>query len=216
MDTNPLAYVESIRSEVAEIEARLRPIEAEAEKLRLQRDLAKAKLLGAEELLQRIGHGVASDATPSGRRQTRHRSRAGSKGRQPGAISKVWRNILLDLKDTFPEGFDEEDVRLVASEHGLSKLRPKDARDRMEAYSKHQYTTEIDGRYLVTDYAARHFDFTAMRAARDEDRNENEPPEGGSDTGDSPSAAKRVDSLLSSTSLTSGTDPAPFGSREGG
>jgi hypothetical protein len=82
-----------------------------------------------------------------------------NRGRQPGAISKQWRAILMHLAQHYPTGFTEEQVIQAAKEHGLLNIRPKDARDRMGEYRGHSYIdhNEITGLFTVTYEAKTRF-----------------------------------------------------------
>ena len=84
------------------------------------------------------------------------RSRA---GRQPGAISHQWRNILGMLYMAYPDGFTEYNVVTAAKSEGLENLRPKDALDRLRNYMTHGYTEYAGDKFVVTEFAAQKYDF---------------------------------------------------------
>jgi hypothetical protein len=78
------------------------------------------------------------------------------KGRQKGAISHTWREILGELYAQFPDGFSENEVCAAAARHNLN-IRPKDARDRMTSYIDSNYTAMIGDKFRVTHHALEKF-----------------------------------------------------------
>jgi hypothetical protein len=56
------------------------------------------------------------------------------KGRQIGAISKVWRAILAEMTVYYPEGASDEQIAEIGVADALPKLRPRDARRQMQKY----------------------------------------------------------------------------------
>ena len=56
------------------------------------------------------------------------------KGRQLGAISKVWRGVLNEMTVFYPEGATDEQIAEIGRAGDLPNLRPKDARRQMQKY----------------------------------------------------------------------------------
>jgi hypothetical protein len=150
----------------SEIDLAISAREAEINRLRHDLEIAEAELRGMKIVRDRIS------SLPVARRDSRPRNdEAGSPkavggdnphyrgGRQPGAISKLSRGILEDLHRSYHSGFGDHQYVLVASHHGL-EMRPKDARNRIDAYKEHGYIENMEpGRYIVTDAAAIKFGF---------------------------------------------------------
>ena len=90
--------------------------------------------------------------TPVGRPEGAH-----SKGRQPGAISKMWRRILLVTATKFPAGTSEGQIAAIARASGLENIRPKDVRDRMTDYRAHGYVEPVLEGWRVSEAAVRRF-----------------------------------------------------------
>lgn len=59
------------------------------------------------------------------------------KGRKPGAISRQWRQVLLQMAMQHPAGATEQEVvALTKLVDGMGEIRPKDVEERMRAYAK--------------------------------------------------------------------------------
>jgi hypothetical protein len=82
------------------------------------------------------------------------------RGRQPGAISREWRNALRILHRGFPGGFDISEAVETARHVGLPKVKDRDAEDRMRAYLDLGYVERVDGGYRVSELAAQRYGFT--------------------------------------------------------
>ena len=138
----------------------------EAEVARLRRDLeiAEAELRGMKAMLPTaptapVGH---PEVWERGLPKLREAMVGRTKGRQPGAISRQWRDTLamLRMNYPFPEGFTEYSAATAAQAAGLPNVRPKDALDRLTAYLSHGYVERLaDGKWLVTDLAAKKYGF---------------------------------------------------------
>lgn len=81
----------------------------------------------------------------------------GGRGRQPGAISKHWRNVLLSSAEKYPDGASEMEFTDLARAEGLSNVRLKDVRSRMENYQKHSYVQPAPKGWQVTSHAVAKF-----------------------------------------------------------
>jgi hypothetical protein len=79
------------------------------------------------------------------------------KGRQPGAISQQWRSILVEVADRFPAGASDDGITTIARSFGLDNTRPKDVRDRMNAYQAHGYVESTPSGWRVTGTAVEKF-----------------------------------------------------------
>lgn len=63
---------------------------------------------------------------------------ATKKGRKPGAISRQWRQVLLQMAMSHPEGAAEQEIiALTKIVGGMGEIRPKDVEERMRAYMRH-------------------------------------------------------------------------------
>lgn len=81
------------------------------------------------------------------------------KGRQHGAISHRWRDIIESLYISFPEGFHCNQVVDAAKSHGADKLSPSAAEARMAAYIKSKYVEKIKDKFRITEYASNKYGF---------------------------------------------------------
>jgi hypothetical protein len=79
------------------------------------------------------------------------------RGRQPGAISKPWRNVLLISAVKYPDGASEIELTDLARAEGLPNVRPKDVHSRMEDYQKHDYVHPVPKGWQVTSHAVAKF-----------------------------------------------------------
>ena len=80
-----------------------------------------------------------------------------TKGRQPGAISKVWRGILVTIGQSCPDGAGDDAIADIARRSGLANIRPKDVRDRMHNYEQHGYVEPAVDGWRVTKQALARF-----------------------------------------------------------
>ena len=85
-------------------------------------------------------------------------------GRQSGAISKEWREILKRVAVAYPNGAMPEDIAAFGPIVGLDNLRPRDARQQAEKYVGHGYLEHIGDRYRVTAKAQERFGFSGEAA----------------------------------------------------
>lgn len=85
-------------------------------------------------------------------------------GRQPGAISQTWRQILACLYHDQGQGFDQVTAGAIARQVGVPGIRDKDAWARLGEYIQHDYVEMLDvNLYRVTDHAAQRFGFEPRR-----------------------------------------------------
>lgn len=82
---------------------------------------------------------------------------AGGKGRQPGAISKIWRHILIQMSESYPKGVGETEITEMAKGAGLLNIRSKDVRARMSDYLAHDYVEQGPEGWRVTQIAISRF-----------------------------------------------------------
>jgi hypothetical protein len=94
------------------------------------------------------------------------------KGRQPGAISKNWRIVLLAMAVYYPAGATEQDiVKIVQNEEidDLKNLRPRDAARQMAKYQELGYVEAANallGTWRITEAACQRFNELAEIATR--------------------------------------------------
>lgn len=116
---------------------------------RQQADLFKVRLSALEEAAR------LRPARQDGARAKGETS--GSRGRQPGAISRTWRSILTTTAARYPDGADEAQIADVARDAGLPNVRPKDVRERMLNYEQHGYVEPAISGWRVTPHALSKF-----------------------------------------------------------
>ena len=100
--------------------------------------------------------GIAGSSTPA------------SRGRQPGAISKKWRNILLETAAKFPDYAEDAAIVEVARAAGLVNIRLKDVHDRMSSFEHHGYVEPAQTGWRVTRVALAKF-------GSDQDQTDSDP-----------------------------------------
>lgn len=87
------------------------------------------------------------------------RHAGGSAGRQPGSISKRWREVLAELwRDGKPFGADRAAEAVRRLEDRV--IKPSEAKRILESHEEHGYVVRTaGGDFIVTDEAAKKFDF---------------------------------------------------------
>jgi hypothetical protein len=134
--------IESRRQKAAELRHQADMLEAEARGMELAARYSEPRTSTAKdaikETLADIGSAPDHVEAIVGRRG----------GRQRGAISPTWREILAELREHHPAGFDENDVQASAAMRGI-KLRSRDARYRMRHYVTTGLVRENNGRCSV-------------------------------------------------------------------
>lgn len=150
--------------------------QAEVDRLRRQLDIAEAEMRGMLAMRDYAGafrQPTAAQRLPA---SSVSGSKSGQKlasatggyrgGRQPGAISAVWRLILSDLywiESPLFDGpgvpFSVDDIVVAARMRGIN-LRPSEAVGRMSHYKSFNYVSESEGgNFAVTGAAAEKFGF---------------------------------------------------------
>ncbi|QLH40628.1 MAG: hypothetical protein HWD60_19160 [Defluviicoccus sp.] len=99
------------------------------------------------------------------RRQSPNGAESRGKGRQVGAISETWRNILRMMHDLHPDGAPDPDVLEICVAEGLTKIRSRDVTRRMLALQLHGYVSQSSGGWHVTETAIKRF---ALDTSRDQ------------------------------------------------
>jgi len=87
-------------------------------------------------------------------------ARSGPKGRQLGAISKIWRAILDEMANFYPEGASDEQIADLGRMDYLPNLRAKDARRQMQKYQGLgfvEYAHPVLRTWRITPTAAERF-----------------------------------------------------------
>ena len=165
-------------------QAKISAQEAEVARLRHDLELAEAVLRGMLAVVEPSNRppapiiGRVASIVPTPNRPLSGASMKASagefvsyRGRQPGAISRQWRDTLamLRMNYPFPEGFTEYSAATAAQAAGLPNVRPKDALDRLTAYLSHGYVERLaDGKWVVTDLAAKKYGFSDRGASTSE------------------------------------------------
>lgn len=177
---------------------------------RAERDalLEKARLLDAEVSALELAAELRPATTPS--RAGKRAGVTGRKGggRKPGDISHAWREILMSVyQASAPHSYDE--ISAVAAGRG-NDLAMSSVRDRVRNLVQTGLMAgdARDG-FTVTQDAAERFGFAKK----------NDPPEGGSDTGEggaSPEMSPDIRRMMGLETAPEGADPALFGRRQGG
>lgn len=80
-----------------------------------------------------------------------------SRGRQPGAISKKWRDILLETAAEYPDSAEDCAIVEIARAAGLTNTRVKDVHDRMSSFKQHGYVEPTLTGWRVTRVALAKF-----------------------------------------------------------
>jgi hypothetical protein len=147
------------------------PLDAKIEALRQEVAAARAKLLSLETTLR--AYEDAAQLRPSAP-EVRHRQISSTPraeadtrrgGRQVGAISQKWRQILRLLAINYPNGATDDDIASFGPGVGLTNLRPRDVRQQATKYIEHGYLEQVrDNRYRVTDAALARFGFAEAHA----------------------------------------------------
>jgi hypothetical protein len=146
----------TIRAEIDLRRERVNRLRSEMAKLNHDIQIEEAELRGLELAADLLGAGetkaVPNPATPP---QTRHSS--GTKGRQVGAISKPWREILSHMFFRYSGGADTRQIADLGSEVGLPSLQPRQVTPQMQRYISQGYVIETNGKYLVSAAARERF-----------------------------------------------------------
>lgn len=138
-----------------EIETKRRAVEdARARVAALELELHT--LERAAELRPSVEGNRRVSARPEGRAGNSQRG-----GRQLGAISKEWREILKRVAAAYPDGATAEDIASFGPGVGLENLRPRDSRQQAEKYLLLGYFERKGDRYQVTTAARERFGFPA-------------------------------------------------------
>jgi hypothetical protein len=89
------------------------------------------------------------------------RTASKGKGRQVGAISKIWRGVLSEMTAYYPEGAADEQIAEIGRSGELRNLRARDARRQMQKYRELGFVDYADppleSAWKVTPNAARKF-----------------------------------------------------------
>jgi hypothetical protein len=152
MPKDPLdERIETLRREVADAHAQLESLEA---KLRIYEDAASLRPSSVSSLrrmavIDDIGHAP-------------HRG-----GRQLGAISKKWRQILRHIVVQCPNGAAPDVIASFGRAVGLPNLRASDVRIQAKKYSNLGYLEQIgdDDLFRVTKLACERFEFRSAQAS---------------------------------------------------
>lgn len=165
----------------ADIDAAIASREAQVSKLHRDLEIAEAELRGMKALRDQIFGRTAISKPTALPVRARARMPTYTGGRQPGSISKTWRAIYSDLYHGSNKGwFSESQLIPVAFKRGV-ELRPKDARERLQAHSQHDIVEEspVDlEHWRVTEAAARKFSFADAPLKGENDTTERTEPAG--------------------------------------
>lgn len=186
------AIEDILRDELDKIDARIKQVEQSLAPLFAEREkIHRALKAVAEPVSATVARGAVAQEIGSDGGISNPFSSLTMKELTVKALKERFTNgaTAAQLIAFFAEAWGRKDIQRSSFSPQLSRL-------------KNEGVTELDGKiWRLAGPAVK----------------ENAPPSGDAETGGSPSAAKRFDSsLLSSTSLSTGADPAPFGSREGG
>jgi hypothetical protein len=130
----------------------------ECESLRDQCAAIGQRLAASEHDLEVLEHAAALRPNVTfDRRSTPDGATGSHKGRQPGAISREWREILRRVAIHYPEGATPDDIAAYGATVGLHNLSPRDARQRAKKYVSLGYFEASGDRYRVTAQARERF-----------------------------------------------------------
>jgi hypothetical protein len=140
-------------------EAKVSSLRKKEEEARRERELEEAVLRGMR--LMSAGHSPTADAEPSSYPQfTMGATIMRRRGRQPGAISRQWRDTLRFLYEKCPSGFGIDEVVGAAHRYDLPNVRNRDAEERMRSYLQIGYVEQSDWGYRVSESAALKYGFS--------------------------------------------------------
>jgi hypothetical protein len=154
--------------------AKIKAQEATVERLRRELEIAEAVLIGMRAMLSPPPKAPMTNGPDKSEDVWRDLPRlwneasaktkgASTKGRQPGAISRPWRDTLamLWMNYPFPEGFTEYNAATAAQSAGLPNVGPKEALERMKSYVVHNYVERLPtGKWRVTDHMVKKYGFS--------------------------------------------------------
>jgi hypothetical protein len=140
-------------SRISAQEAKVSSLRKKEEELRRERELEEAVLRGMRLMSDReqpdvvvVQAKVGSAALPR-------------KGRQPGAISREWRDTLRELFLLGP--FSISEVVEAAHRNGLPHIQERTAEERMRVHIAIGYVEAVGRDYAVTDFFAKKYGFDA-------------------------------------------------------
>jgi hypothetical protein len=80
------------------------------------------------------------------------------RGRQPGSISRRWREILATAALNFPAGATPAEVVPIAQKFGLRNIRARDVQRQMEHFSRYDYVAlDPSGKWALTTIGSQKF-----------------------------------------------------------
>ena len=171
------------RAKVAEMERTLETARAE---LRGMETLARAWSITVSTVLP--ARATRGPEKPSRPRVEATATRVG--GRQPGAISRRWREVLTRLLATSNTWFDAQEVALAVRALEDREIKISEARRQLDGYIEHGFVERSDdGRYHITQTAIEKFglnpakDSAIERASLEENEAPTGHAEGASETG---------------------------------
>jgi hypothetical protein len=149
-------------------EAKVSDLRKKEEELRRERELEEAVLRGMRLMVQQSGQegslvGLGSLLNPSVSPEVvkEFEARTARRGRQPGAISREWRDTLRELFLFGPFGIPE--VVKAAHRHGLPHITERTAEERMRVHIAIGYVEAAGKDYAVTDSFAKKYGFDANK-----------------------------------------------------
>jgi hypothetical protein len=157
--------------------AKIASQEARIARLRHELEIAEAVLSGMKAVVMTVAEQpdsvsiTGADSSFVSDKPLRGVLTKASTGRQPGAISRQWRDTLALLWKNypFPQGFTEYDAATAAQAAGLPNVGPKIALNRMTAYLSHGYVERLpDGKWRVADLTAKKYQFSDKGAPTSE------------------------------------------------
>jgi hypothetical protein len=136
-------------AKVADLRKKLEREEAVLDGMRLVADATPARNEFFHGALSATPHSGLAEATKNALRR----------GRQPGAISREWRDTLRFLYARCPYGFSIDQVVGAAHTFNLPNVKDRDAEERMRAYLQNGYVEKSEVGYRVSESAALKYGF---------------------------------------------------------
>jgi hypothetical protein len=147
-------------SRISAQEAKVSSLRRKEEEVRRERELEDAVLRGMR-LMVSGDQPFSSDAVlPDSIEIGVDTLVAPRRGRQPGAISREWRNTLQSLYQSAPVPFTSTDVYTMAHVNGLPNVGLREAENRIRAYLDLGYLNRAGSGYQVSDLVVKKYGFS--------------------------------------------------------
>jgi hypothetical protein len=148
-------------SRISAQEAKISDLRRKEEETRRERELEEAVLKGMMLMADQIQVTAPPGVPTPDYSGVRMEEMARRRGRQPGAISREWRDTLRELLLFGPFGLPE--VVAAAHRNGLPHITERTAEERMRVHIAIGYVEAVGKEYTVTDSFAKKYGFDAHK-----------------------------------------------------